>query len=222
MADGINWNDVYKDYSSQYDQPKAIEYTVYGRLTGSKKVPKQYTVDEWLISSAPTYKSLAEYSGTDAASTYLKSQIVPLAKQGKFDLASVRTIVKTLTNPDGKNYKGDAYSYQEAYDLVKGVYDEVSKAQKSYALQPGLNWWKQYDLPDPKEKFDPSSTDSKKLFKPAEDYIAAQTKAYEKKKGTAAAKDFNIALRKAVYDKLAAAGATPFLVAAQQRIKSRG
>jgi hypothetical protein len=220
----INWNDIYKNYLTETKDPyKAAEYTVYGRLTGSKKVPKAYTRDEWLVTSAPTYKSLTEYSGNDAASKYLKTQVVPLAKAGKFDLGAVRTIVSTLQKPDGKNYTGPSFGYQEAYDLVKGIYDEVAKAEKSYALQPGSNWWKQYGLPDPSLRFD--GTTSKDTG--AEQYIANKTAEYSKKLGNDPKKgervtDFNNALRKALYKKLNDSGVTPFLIAAQKRVKARG
>lgn len=222
MAD-INWNDVYQEYKTQYNDPfKAAEYTIYGRLTGSKKVPKSYTRDEWLITSAPTYKSLFEYTGKDAASNYLKKQVIPLAQKGKFDLGAVRTIVSTLQKPDNKNYNGPAFSYQEAYDLVKGIYDEVAKAEKSYALQPGTNWWKQYDLPDPTQRYDGTSI----KLDAAETYIANQTAAYSKKLGNDPKKaervtDYNNALRTALYNKIKDS-VTPFMVAAQQRIKARG
>lgn len=213
----IDWNDIYQTYLSETEDPfKAVEYTVFGRLTGSKKVPKVFTIDEWIDTSAPSYKTVLNYKGPDEATKIISGELNRLKTSNvDFDLGQVNEISTKLSNV--------GYTKGEAYDIVKGIYDEYARAKKSYSLQSGSNWWKQYDLPDPSLRYDGTTN---KLDQ-AEDYIAKQSAAYANKiKGdpnaSARAADFNKAIRASVYKKINDAGVTPFAIASQKRIKTRG
>lgn len=211
-----NWNDVYKGYVTQYKDPfKAAEYTVFGRLTGSKKVPTTYSQEQWYEYEAPDYWRAVSYTGDDALAKYTRD-----ALKGAKSFDQLISIAKGANSGTNKLLSAE-YGVVDYYSDLKELWKQRTSAEKK-ASSSSSKWWTQYGLPDPSLRFEANSTDETKLFSPAEDYIEKQTKAYEAKKGTAAAKDFNKALRTAIYKKLNDAGVTPFLVQAQQRIKARG
>ena len=213
----INWNDIYKNYLTETGDPfKAAEYTVFGRLTGSKKVPKVYSQEEWYKVNAPDYYAISTYNGTDELNKYTKGA---LAKSG-IKFTDLRTIAQDAFD---KDLLGGGYGTTEYYTDLIEIWKQKNSAEKSFTTQPGSRWWKDYGLPDPAMRF---NKDTNK-YDAAEKYIADQTAAYAKKLGAdpnanARAADFNKAIRESVYQKLDKSGVTPFLVASQKRVKARG
>lgn len=211
----INWNNIYKNYLTQYDDPfKAAEYTVFGRLTGSKKVPTTYTKEEWYQYEAPDYWSAINYTGDDKLAKFTRDEL----KKAK----TFNEVLGIATRATSKGLLSGGYGQVDYYADLKELWKQKSGAEKK-STSESANWWKDYGLPDPSQRYDGTSS----KFDAAEKYIAEQSAAYSKKLGNdpnkaQRAADFNKAIRTAVYKKINDSGVTPFLIAAQQRIKARG
>ena len=260
MADAINWDAVYNDYITQYttgvDQTspdygavvaaarrKAGELAAYGRLTGSKKDPtKWYTLGEWIDYSAPSYKSIRNYKGTDPATLIISNSIRELERDPnkKFDIGSVNEIAQKLTS--------EGYTRGEAYNVVKGIYDEFSSAKKKYGSQSTTHPYAKLGLPDPTTIYglqDGSTetfvigNDGKPVkrkvkvvaYPGAAKWVTTKTASYEQnliKQGVDAttartrALDYGKALKANVEAKIQASGVTPFIEAAAKRARTRG
>lgn len=266
MADAINWDQVYNDYITEYtsgvDQTspdygnivaaarrKAGEMAAYGRLTGSKKNPtKWYTLGEWIDYSAPSYKSVRDYKGTDEATKYISKEIKALeADPNKaFDIGAVNSIAEGLGQ--------QGYTRGEAYDIVKSIYDEFSAAKRNYKRQSTSHPYSQYGLPDPttiyglqdgttttfvigndgkpvKRKVKVVAYVDPKTGQSAKDWVIKKTAAYQDsliKKGVDAATaktraiEYGQALKTSVEAKIQASGVTPFIEAAAKRARTRG
>ena len=260
MADGINWDSVYNDYITQYTtgltetdpeyaakvvaaQRKAGELAAYGRVTGSKKNPTAwYSLGEWIDYAAPSYKAIRNYKGTDPASKYISDQIKKLEKDPnkKFDIAAVNEIALGI-GPQG-------YTRGEAYNIVKGIYEEFEGAKRKYRSQKTTHQYSQYGLPDPTSVYglragttdafviDSNGKPVKRKVKVvaypgAATWVATKTAAYEAKlikDGIAAATaktralEYGNALKTSVEQKLAASAVTPFIDAAAKRSRTRG
>lgn len=261
MADAINWDQVYNDYITEFtsgvDQTspdygdivaaarrKAGELAAYGRVSGSKKNPaKWYTLGEWVDYSAPTYKSVRNYAGTDPATVIISNSIKELERDDtrSFDLGAVNEIANKLT--------GEGYTRGEAYNIVKGIYDEFTTAKRNYRKQGTTHPYSQYGLPDPNTIYGVAAKDGVETFvigsdgKPvkrkvkvvaypgASKWIDDKSTAYQKKliaqgiDSTTAqtrATEYKAALTKSVDAKIKASGITPFIEAAAKRARTRG
>ena len=260
MAESINWDGIYNDYVNQYTtglvetdadyaakvaaaQRKAGELAAYGRLTGSKKNPTAwYTMSEWIDYSAPSYKSARNYKGTDPATLIISNEIKALEKDKarKFDLGAVNEISQKLTN--------QGYTRGEAYNIVKGIYDEFTAAKKKYRSQSTTHPYAQYGLPDPTSVYgltggttdtfviDSNGRAVKRKVKVvaypgAKEWVLSKTEAYQKKlikEGVPAATaktralEYGNALKTNVEAKIQGAGITPFIDAAAKRSRTRG
>lgn len=260
MADGINWDSVYNDYVTQYTtgfdqtdpdyaakvaaaQRKAGELAAYGRVTGSKKNPTAwYTMGEWIDYSAPAYKSVRNYKGTDPATTIISNEIKRLEadKTKSFDIGAVNEIAQKLTSYN--------YTRGEAYDIVKGIFDEFQGAKKKYKSQSTTHPYAQYGLPEPTSIYgltggttetfviDNNGKPVKRKVKVVEypgakKWVLTKTAAYEAKLvkdgiDAATAKtralEYGQALKTSVEQKLAASAVTPFIDAAAKRSRTRG
>ena len=101
----INWNNVYNDYVTQYKDPyKAAEYTIFGRLTGSKKIPTTYTQDEWYKVNAPDYFAIKTYAGTDELNKYTRDELA----KSDVKFTKLRDIAKNAKGL-GSGYGVDQY-----------------------------------------------------------------------------------------------------------------
>lgn len=231
----INWNDVYKNYLTETNDPyKAIEYTVFGRLTGSKKVPTSYTKEQWYEYEAPDYWSAINYAGDDRLATYTRDKL----KSTK-SFNELLGIAKEATD---KGILSGSYGQVDYYTDLKDLWNQKSTAEKR-ASSTSASWWKQYGLPDPSKRFDSLKTYAEavkrgskpakptNIYSPAFDYLTTETTKYKaqlEKKGikgadlAARVADFSVGLAGALDKKMTSAGFTPFLIAAQQRIKARG
>lgn len=216
----INWNNVYNDYKNQYkDAFKAAEYTVFGRLTGSKKTPTTYTQDEWYQYEAPDYWAIVSKPPAKDDPLGAKTAEIKNAKSPS-DVFAIADSAGTSNIGIGS---GTLFKTTADYrDYLMVLYNQKVQAEKK-ASSSGANWWKQYDLPNPSERYEAD----KKNFDTAEAYIKQQTATYARKIGRVAdAKkkltDFENGLRKTIYKNINASGISPFLVAAQKRIKARG
>lgn len=215
MANEINWNDIYKSHLSATNDPfKAAEYTVYGRLTNSKKIPQSYTKNEWYQYEAPDYWSAINYKGNDRLATYTGTSL-----KGAKSFNDLINIAKGATD---KGLLSGTYGQVDYYNDLKTLWTQKGSAEKK-STSSSANWWKQYGLPDPSMRYDGTTN----KYDAAETYIANQTAAYAKKLGkdpnaVARTKDFNNAIRASVYKKINDSGVTPFLTAAQQYVKARG
>jgi hypothetical protein len=260
MAESINWDSIYNDYVGQYTtglvetdvdyvakaaaaQRKAGELAAYGRLTGSKKDPTPwYTINEWIDYSAPSYKSVRNYKGTDPATIIISNEIKRLEadKTKSFDIGAVNEISNKLT--------GEGYTRGEAYTIVKGLFDEFQTAKKKYGSQSKTHPYSQFGLPDPTTIYgltdgstetyviDNNGKPVKRKVKVvaypgAAKWVATKTAAYEAKLtksgiDTATARtralDYGNALKTNVEAKIAASGVTPFIEAAAKRSRTRG
>ena len=222
----VNWNNIYKDYVTQYNDPfKAAEYTVFGRITGSKKIPTTYTQDEWYKVNAPDYFAIKTYNGTDELNNYTKTE---LAKPN-LKFTSLRSIAQ---NAKGL---GDGYGKNQYYTDLVEIWKQKNAAEKSFTTQSGANWWKDYGLPDPSKRFasleEYAKTGTGDVLTQGAKYIKDSSAKYKAKliksgvsdaEATARTKDYAIGLGRAIDKKISSSGVTPFLVAAQQRIRSRG
>ena len=232
----INWDDVYKNYLTQTKSTefpngnpfKAAEYTVFGRLTGSKKIPTTYTQEEWYQYEAPDYWRATQYKGDDLLASYTRDS---LAKAKSFD----ELIGVARGANSGTNYLLTAdYGVVDYYADLKELWKQRTSAEKK-ASSSSSKWWTQYGLPDPNQKFDSlenyAKTGSGNVFSAGKKYIIDATAKYKAnliKKGvsetdaTARAKDYAVGIGRAIDKKLDDAGVSPFLIAAQQRIRARG
>jgi hypothetical protein len=259
MAESINWDNIYKDYVGQYTtglvetdvdyaakvaaaQRKAGELAAYGRLTGSRQDPTPYySLNEWIDYSAPSYKSVRNYKGTDPATVIISNSIKGLEadKNKQFDIGAVNEIANKLT--------GSGYTRGEAYNVVKGIYDEFQSAKKKYGSQSKTHPYSKFGLPSPTDIYgltngstetfviDSNGKAVKRKVKVvaypgASTWVATKTAAYESKltkQGIDAATartralDYGNALKANVEAKIAASGVTPFIEAAAKRSRTR-
>lgn len=226
----IDWNKLYNDYKTQYKDPfKAAEYTVFGRLTGSKKVPTTYTQDEWYQYEAPDYWAVISKPAASDDPLAETTKKIKTAKSPS-DVFAIANSAPTSAIGVGKLFR----EFSDYRDYLMGLYNQKVQAEKK-ATSTSANWWKQYGLPDPSKRFASleqyAKTGTGDVFSEGKKYIVNQSGAYKKKliasgvseaDATARAKDYAIGLGRAIDKKIADAGLTPFLIAAQQRIKARG
>ena len=211
----INWDDVYKDYLSSTKDPfKAAEYTVFGRITGSKKIPQSYTKEEWYQYEAPDYWSAINYKGTDRLAMHTGTSL----KNAK----TFNDLINIAKQATDRGLLSGTYGQVDYYNDLKTLWTQKSSAEKK-STSSSANWWKQYGLVDPSLRYDGTTN----KYDVAEKYIADQTAAYAKKLGNdpnaaARAKDFNNAIRTSVYKKINESGVTPFLISAQKHAAARG
>jgi hypothetical protein len=234
----INWNNIYKSYLDQYKDPfKAVEYTVFGRLTGSKKIPTTYTQDQWYEYEAPDYWKAIK-SPVNPDDPLRETTIKIKNAKSPSDVFAIANSAPSSAIGVGKLFR----EYADYRDYLMGLYTQKVQAEKK-ASSTSSNWWKQYGLPDPSKRFDSLKTYAEavksgskpakptNIYSPAFDYLTTETTKYKaqlEKKGikgadlAARVADFSVGLAGALDKKMTSAGFTPFLIAAQQRIKARG
>jgi hypothetical protein len=212
----IDWNQVYSDYRTELgDDSKALEYTIYGRLTGRKTVPPTaYSKEQWVEFEAPDYNAAVSYQGDDALANFTRNEL----KNAK-SINSLLTTAKKAAN-EGL-LQGTSFTQFDYYNELKDLWNQKTTAEKRYKTQQDTAWWTDYALPAPSERFDSANN----TFDVAETYIANQTAAYSKKLGNdpnkaSRTKAYNESLRSSLYQRLNDSNITPFLVAAQKRAKT--
>jgi hypothetical protein len=245
----IDWDEVYRDNLSRtYDPFKAHEYTIYGRITGSKQVPPvSFSREDWYKREAPDYLSAMAYEIVPVGSPNYD----PLKEATKKTLQTAKGLADlNKAAAAGSAYYGSNKAFKDAnayYNYLEKLYNQKSSAEQKIQSQKTGEWWKQYNLPDPSQRFASLESfvnfeydrrvpgkpvtriDANKLYKPVYEYFQQQQKAYTKKlraegvTGTELGKrikDYSLALAQGLDARVNETGISPFLIAAFARGKS--
>lgn len=238
----IDIGDLYNQYLGQgLDKKTAAQYAAFqyianptGSIKGIKQPPKWYSQDQWIDYSAPDYRSLVSYQGSDPFSLYVKGEVSNRTKGGK--RLTLQDASEIATGAATKGYTGEAkLSTGDVYNQVKDVVLQYESALKNYEQQKNTHVYSQYGL-DPNQRYviDPKKATTDKQFivyQPAADYVKMKTKSvYDNliKQGYSIpdvekyAQQYSVQLTDTLQKKLDDSALTPFIDRVNQLRKASG
>jgi len=239
----INIGDLYNQYITQgLDNKTAAQFASFqylanptGSIKGIKQPPKWYSQDEWIDYSAPDYRSLVNYNGSEPFNQYIKGEVVNRTKGGKRltlqDASEIASgaAVKGFTGGDTLLTTGDIYNQ------VKDIVLQYEGALKNFEQQKNTHVYSQYGL-DPSQRYviNPTKATADKKFivyQPAADYVKSKTKVYVSKLQAQGysqpdafkyGEQYKAQLEDALQKKLDASALTPFVDKVNQLRRASG